>query len=113
VTDRKTFDDRQLDAILERLDALRNELQTATFRIAEPSRVHEIEHHGAYRPRAQEHLGGFRRGVRIVGRHMHDEERVQVEAIGCEVRWKEPAAARLDPGDRLTFFLDAPEQLDG
>ena len=28
VTERKNFDDRQLDAILERLDALRTELQT-------------------------------------------------------------------------------------
>ena len=33
VTDRKTFDDRQLDAILERLDALRNELKTMNRRL--------------------------------------------------------------------------------
>ena len=33
VTDRKTFDDRQLDAILERLDALRVELQTMNRRL--------------------------------------------------------------------------------
>jgi hypothetical protein len=33
VTDRKTFDDRQLDAILERLDALRTELQTMNRRL--------------------------------------------------------------------------------
>jgi hypothetical protein len=33
VPERKTFDDRQLDAILERLDALRTELQTLNRRL--------------------------------------------------------------------------------
>ena len=33
MTDRKTFDDRQLDAILERLDALRDELKTMNRRL--------------------------------------------------------------------------------
>jgi len=33
VPERKSFDDRQLDAILERLDALRDELQTMNKRL--------------------------------------------------------------------------------
>jgi chromosome segregation ATPase len=33
VPERKSFDDRQLDAILERLDALRTELQTLNRRL--------------------------------------------------------------------------------
>jgi hypothetical protein len=33
VPERKSFDDRQLDAILERLDALRDELQTLNRRL--------------------------------------------------------------------------------
>jgi hypothetical protein len=33
VAERKTFDDRQMDAILERLDALRTELQTLNRRL--------------------------------------------------------------------------------
>jgi hypothetical protein len=33
VPERKSFDDRQLDAILERLDALRSELQTLNRRL--------------------------------------------------------------------------------
>jgi len=33
VTDRKSLDDRQLDAVLERLDALRAELQTLNRRL--------------------------------------------------------------------------------
>ena len=33
VSDRATFDDRQLDAILERLDSLRAELQTMNRRL--------------------------------------------------------------------------------
>jgi hypothetical protein len=33
VADRKSFDDRQLDAVLERLDALRTELQTLNRRM--------------------------------------------------------------------------------
>jgi chromosome segregation ATPase len=33
VPERKTFDDRQLDAILERLDALRDELQSLNRRL--------------------------------------------------------------------------------
>jgi hypothetical protein len=33
VPERKNFDDRQLDAILERLDALRDELQTMNKRL--------------------------------------------------------------------------------
>lgn len=33
MAERKSFDDRQLDAILERLDALRDELQTLNRRL--------------------------------------------------------------------------------
>ena len=33
MTERKSFDDRQLDAVLERLDALRDELQTLNRRL--------------------------------------------------------------------------------
>jgi hypothetical protein len=33
VTERKSFDDRQLDAVLERLDALRTELERLNSRL--------------------------------------------------------------------------------
>jgi hypothetical protein len=46
VPDRKSFDDRQLDAILDRLDALRSELQTLNRRLdhseALIALVHEV-----------------------------------------------------------------------
>jgi hypothetical protein len=44
VPERKTFDDRQLDAILERLDALRTELQTLNRRLDHPEGFIAVAH---------------------------------------------------------------------
>jgi len=42
--ERKTFDDRQLDAVLERLDALRDELQSLNRRLDHTEGFLQIAH---------------------------------------------------------------------
>jgi chromosome segregation ATPase len=44
VAERKTFDDRQLDAVLERLDALRSELHTLNRRLDHSEGFLQIAH---------------------------------------------------------------------
>jgi hypothetical protein len=44
VPERKSFDDRQLDAILERLDALRDELQSLNRRLDHTEGFLQISH---------------------------------------------------------------------
>jgi DNA repair exonuclease SbcCD ATPase subunit len=44
VPDRKSFDDRQLDAILERLDGLREELQSLNRRLDHTEGFLQISH---------------------------------------------------------------------
>jgi chromosome segregation ATPase len=44
VPERKSFDDRQLDAILERLDALRDELQSLNRRLDHTEGFVQIAH---------------------------------------------------------------------